>query len=133
MDRNAIKEDLEIFRHQSGLLNNKLKSLLPSENRNEFNVLTIFYRSEIRNGDYKLLEKFMREAQIPKGKGLVVLNGPGGDTIEAIKMGILLRAHFYQDLKIVIPRIAGSAMVYLSLFGNEIIIPPKKYIFNYSK
>ena len=39
-----------------------------------------------------------RKKEVPKGKGLVLLHGPGGDTIEAIKIGIILRKHFNEKM-----------------------------------
>lgn len=119
-----IKKNLELFRPKSSSLNRRLKSLLPSPFKEEAEVLSLFFGAEISSGDSDFLKKFLSSAQVPKRTGLVIMNGPGGDTIEAIQIGIILKQHFEKHLTIVIPRIAGSAMVYIALFADKVIIPP---------
>ncbi|MFC1696872.1 hypothetical protein ACFL1H_00940 [Nanoarchaeota archaeon] len=125
MNKEQMEVDLVQFKHKTSNLLNRLGSQLCKNSKKRHTVMSIFFCSEIKSKDNEFLKNFLKNAKIPKKKGAIIIHGPGGNTLEAIKIGLTLREHFNTDLKIMIPKIAGSAMVYITLFANQIIIPTK--------
>jgi len=122
----TLTEELDAFRYSASNPLNRIKSAIGDSTKDKFSSISIFLRSEIKIGDCDFLKNFIKNAEIPFGNGLVILHGPGGDTIEALDIAITLREHFNNNLIIVIPRIAGSAMVYITAVANSIILPKTK-------